>query len=112
MALSNHVVSRWLERVRGLSPPKIVGNMRANGWHGAIGEADTLWWLEHKLGLDMATVHAEIEAEIASCRVAGTTARGSMQLATARAEFIAAQCGSKVEIRTVLAPKPRRALTH
>ena len=112
MALSDHVVLRWLERVRGIKSHRVVANMHARGWRGVISEADVLWWLENRLALDVTGVHDEIEAEIARAKFAGAAPSGSLRLATPRAQFIAADRGGSIEIMTVLTPRPASAKAH
>ena len=108
MKLSDHVVRRWLERVRGINPAKVVTHMKANGWHGMIGEDDCLWWLENKLGLDIAQVRAEIATEFSSSRFAGPSDRNGVRMRTPICEFIAVERQGNVDIVTVL---PARATT-
>jgi hypothetical protein len=92
MRISPHAVSRWLERVRSIDPRKVVGDMRARGWHGPIHEDDYLWWIEHRLGLDLKAVEAEMEDALIEALEAECDPRpgngGGYRLRARQCEFV------------------------
>jgi hypothetical protein len=92
MRISPHAVRRWLERVRGIDPRKVVADMRKSGWHGAIHEDDYLWWIENRLGLDLKAVRAEMEDALAEAVEAECDLRpgngGGYRLRANQCEFV------------------------